>query len=44
MVTTYLNSFASHAGPFCQRVLLSVEEKSIPYTKGYVDFAAKPEW
>ena len=33
-----------HAGPFCHRVLLSAEEKEVPYTKGYIDFAAKPDW
>jgi valyl-tRNA synthetase len=30
--------------PFCQRVLLTLEVKSIPYKLGYIDFAAKPEW
>ncbi|KAK9865485.1 hypothetical protein WJX84_000058 [Apatococcus fuscideae] len=30
--------------PFCHRVLLTLEEKELPYRKEYVDFAAKPEW
>jgi valyl-tRNA synthetase len=30
--------------PFCQRVLLTLEAKSIPYNSSFIDFAAKPEW
>lgn len=30
--------------PFCHRALLTLEEKHVPYTKAYVDFAAKPQW
>ena len=32
------------AGPFCHRVLLSLEAKHIPYTKEYIDFNNKPQW
>ncbi|KAL8142107.1 hypothetical protein V2J09_015139 [Rumex salicifolius] len=30
--------------PFCQRVLLTLEEKSLPYDMKLVDFGNKPEW
>ncbi|KAK9830373.1 hypothetical protein WJX72_011371 [[Myrmecia] bisecta] len=31
--------------PFCHRVLLTLEEKEVPYTKGYIDlYADKPAW
>jgi len=30
--------------PFCMRVLLTLENKSVPYKLGLIDFAAKPEW
>jgi glutaredoxin len=30
--------------PFCHRVLLTLEAKSIPYKTGLIDFAKKPEW
>jgi glutaredoxin len=30
--------------PFCHRVLLTLETKSIPYKTGLIDFAHKPEW
>jgi len=31
-------------GPFCHRVLLTLEEKKVPYTMTFIDFADKPEW
>lgn len=31
-------------GPFCHRVLLTLETKRVPYDASYVDFAAKPDW
>lgn len=31
-------------GPFCHRVLLTLEGKRIPYTKEYIDFNNKPQW
>lgn len=31
-------------GPFCHRALLTLEEKSVPYQKTYIDFSAKPQW
>ncbi|XP_078429549.1 dehydroascorbate reductase 2 [Wolffia australiana] len=30
--------------PFCQKVLLTLEEKKIPYEKKLIDFSAKPQW
>ncbi|XP_073525586.1 uncharacterized protein [Phyllobates terribilis] len=30
--------------PFCHRVLLTLEEKGLPYDMKLVDFANKPEW
>ncbi|XP_065849477.1 glutathione S-transferase DHAR3, chloroplastic isoform X2 [Euphorbia lathyris] len=30
--------------PFCQRVLLTIEEKHLPYDMKLVDLANKPEW
>lgn len=30
--------------PFCHKVLLTLENKQVPYTKKYIDFANKPEW
>lgn len=30
--------------PFCQRVLLTMEVKKVPYSKVYIDFDNKPEW
>lgn len=30
--------------PFSQRVLLTLEAKSVPYKLGLIDFAKKPEW
>jgi hypothetical protein len=32
------------SGPFCHRVLLTLEGKRIPYTKEYIDFNNKPQW
>lgn len=34
----------SRAGPFTHRVLLTLEEKQIPYVKHYVNTHDKPEW
>ncbi|PKA51918.1 Glutathione S-transferase DHAR2 [Apostasia shenzhenica] len=31
-------------GPFCQRVLLTLEEKKIPYEVKLIDLSNKPEW
>ena len=31
-------------GPFCQRVLLTLEEKKIPYKLHLIDLSNKPEW
>ncbi|RDX57856.1 Glutathione S-transferase DHAR3, chloroplastic, partial [Mucuna pruriens] len=31
-------------GPFCQRVLLTLEEKHLPYDPKLVDLTNKPEW
>lgn len=36
----YVNS----SGPFCQRVLLTIEEKHLPYDMKLVDLGNKPEW
>ncbi|XP_071732857.1 glutathione S-transferase DHAR2-like [Rutidosis leptorrhynchoides] len=30
--------------PFCQRVLLTLEEKKVPYNTHLIDFSNKPEW
>ncbi|KAI5559382.1 hypothetical protein BDE02_17G106000 [Populus trichocarpa] len=30
--------------PFCQRVLLTLEEKNLPYDMKFVDLGNKPEW
>ncbi|KAI4384456.1 hypothetical protein MLD38_002611 [Melastoma candidum] len=30
--------------PFCQRVLLTLEEKKVPYTTKLVDLGNKPQW
>ncbi|KAL6001626.1 putative glutathione S-transferase dhar2, chloroplastic [Asimina triloba] len=32
------------ASPFTQRVLLTLEEKHLPYDLKLVDFSNKPEW
>ena len=32
------------AGPFSQRVLLTLEEKKVPYEVKLVDLGNKPEW
>ncbi|KAK4800566.1 hypothetical protein SAY86_021053 [Trapa natans] len=32
------------SGPFCQRVLLTMEEKHLPYDTRLVDLGNKPEW
>jgi len=32
------------AGPFSQRVLLTLEEKKVPYEMKLVDLSNKPEW
>jgi glutathione S-transferase len=32
------------SGPFCHRVLLTLEGKNVPYEKEYIDFKNKPEW
>jgi hypothetical protein len=31
-------------GPFCHRVLLTLETKNIPYDAVYIDFEDKPKW
>lgn len=31
-------------GPFCQRVLLSLEEKKIPYKSHLINLGDKPQW
>ena len=31
-------------GPFCQKVLLTLEEKKIPYETKLVDLSEKPQW
>ena len=36
--------FASPPGPFCHRALLTAAAKSVPLKRGYIDFAAKPDW
>ena len=35
---------SSGAGPFSQRVLLTLEEKKVPYKMKLVDLGNKPEW
>nr|GME11266.1 glutathione S-transferase DHAR3, chloroplastic [Ipomoea batatas] len=35
---------ASASGPFTQRVLLTLEEKHLPYDLKLVDLSNKPEW
>lgn len=30
--------------PFCQRVLLTLEEKEVPYKMHLIDFSNKPQW
>ena len=43
--TTHQNETkTTHAGPFCHRALLTLEEKHIPYTKIFVDLDNKPQW
>ena len=32
------------SGPFCQRVLLTLEEKKVPYTTHLIDLSNKPQW
>ena len=36
--------FNAFLGPFCQRVLLTLEEKNLPYDMKFVDLGNKPEW
>jgi glutathione S-transferase len=36
--------FNALLGPFCQRVLLTLEEKNLPYDMKFVDLGNKPEW
>jgi hypothetical protein len=31
-------------GPFCHRVLLTLETKGVPYDMSYIDFNDKPKW
>jgi hypothetical protein len=31
-------------GPFCHRVLLTLETKGVHYDLGYIDFNDKPKW
>lgn len=33
-----------HTGPFSHRALLTAETKAVPYKRGFIDFAAKPDW
>ncbi len=33
-----------HAGPFCHRVLLTLNEKNVPYEAKYIDLSSKPQW
>ena len=30
--------------PFCQRALLTLEEKKVPYERQWIDLADKPKW
>ena len=32
------------SGPFTQRVLLTLEEKHLPYDMKFIDLKDKPEW
>lgn len=44
---SYLNQLRRNffvAGPFSQRVLLTLEEKGIPYKATFIDIENKPEW
>uniref|UniRef100_A0A0D6R3J7 GST N-terminal domain-containing protein n=1 Tax=Araucaria cunninghamii TaxID=56994 RepID=A0A0D6R3J7_ARACU len=34
----------SNMGPFCQRVMLTLEEKHVPYNTRLVDLSNKPDW
>lgn len=38
------NKTSQKQGPFCHRVLLTLETKRVPYDSSYVDFADKPQW
>lgn len=33
-----------HAGPFCHRVLLTLNEKNVPYEAKYIDLSNRPQW
>lgn len=39
-----LNVVIYNSGPFSQRVLLTLEEKHLPYDLKLIDFANKPDW
>ncbi|KAM2527725.1 hypothetical protein TB1_024948 [Malus domestica] len=43
MVNCFFDNL-SFLGPFCQRVLLTLEEKHLPYDLKLVDLGNKPEW
>jgi hypothetical protein len=38
------NLLLIHAGPFSHRVLITAEQKHVPYTKHYIDVAKPPDW
>lgn len=41
----YVNNLSNYSsGPFCQRVLLTMEEKHLQYDMKLVDLGNKPEW
>lgn len=42
--TTPLLVHLSRTGPFTHRVLLTLEEKHVPYVKHYINTHDKPEW
>lgn len=35
---------ASYAGPFSQRILLTLEHKAVPYDPKLIDVSNKPQW
>ena len=39
-----LTLFSAFLGPFCQRVLLTLLEKKLPYRTHLIDLDNKPEW
>lgn len=43
-ITCQIICHVAASGPFCQRVLLTLETKKVPYKKTLIDVQNKPQW